>query len=315
MTITKRCSDTGFLRTLFFATIILVVAAEAREAHPLLDGVILHGKFMNMRVGDGFAKDMARAMFPSIRLEASNSLGQGGMEGVVYHWPRGTVQVWRLDNYAAVVVSQGEIRLVSITLGSNESGNSRDLTTFDDLVKAAATEGDVTEYLVKNNVQFRISERNDVQNEWGGKTQASYRNYVIDKTGRILKFVNGRLLAVLLCDQENFNRLAGNPERLDVLLESGRVWVEPDLMALRLIHDPRPDCPPGAEDDCYRTTVNLLGIGANGDVGPTAVTQYHSSLTERFLKTIQQWRFRPYLIDGSPVEVETAIEVRLLEKK
>jgi protein TonB len=50
-------------------------------------------------------------------------------------------------------------------------------------------------------------------------------------------------------------------------------------------------------------------ISKNGGVGNLRVVSGPAMLRQSALDAVKNWRFRPYLLDGEPVEVDTAVNV------
>ncbi|MFL6299121.1 MAG: TonB family protein [Terriglobales bacterium] len=57
-------------------------------------------------------------------------------------------------------------------------------------------------------------------------------------------------------------------------------------------------------------TVHLHAvIAANGNLEALRVLDGHPMLAEAALEAVRQWRFRPYILNGRPIEVQTAVTV------
>ena len=50
-------------------------------------------------------------------------------------------------------------------------------------------------------------------------------------------------------------------------------------------------------------------IGKDGDIRELQVVSGHPMLVPAAIEAVKQWRYRPYLLNGEPVEVETNITV------
>ena len=57
------------------------------------------------------------------------------------------------------------------------------------------------------------------------------------------------------------------------------------------------------------TVVLLATIGTNGGVEALRVISGPASLQQAALDAVRQWTYRPYLLNNTPVEVETTINV------
>lgn len=51
-------------------------------------------------------------------------------------------------------------------------------------------------------------------------------------------------------------------------------------------------------------------IGKDGSVRNLSVVEGGPPLLQLALEAVQQWHYEPYLVNGKPVEVETAVRVR-----
>ena len=72
----------------------------------------------------------------------------------------------------------------------------------------------------------------------------------------------------------------------------------------------QPVYPPLAQKSGVKGTVKLLTlIGRDGTVQSVRVISGHPLLAPAAMTAVRQWVYRPYLLRGEPVEVETAILV------
>jgi len=77
-----------------------------------------------------------------------------------------------------------------------------------------------------------------------------------------------------------------------------------------LIQRVQPEYPPLAKQARIQGTVLLHAvIDREGKIEDLQVLGGHPLLVETALKAVQQWRYRPYYLDGEPVEVETQITI------
>jgi protein TonB len=87
-----------------------------------------------------------------------------------------------------------------------------------------------------------------------------------------------------------------------------------ELEKLRVGGDPQPSLPAGAKMIMHRDNVKKISLAVKVCVGedgvPNSVKLVRSSdygdANEKVLSDIRKWRFRPYLLNGSPVPVCTA---------
>ncbi len=77
-----------------------------------------------------------------------------------------------------------------------------------------------------------------------------------------------------------------------------------------LIRQIKPAYPPLAKQTHTQGMVVLQAIIArDGTIQQLRVASGHPLLTRAAVEAVQQWRYRPYLLNGEPVEVETQITV------
>ena len=77
-----------------------------------------------------------------------------------------------------------------------------------------------------------------------------------------------------------------------------------------LIHKVQPAYPPLARQARIQGTVVLQAlIGKDGAIQNLHVVSGHPMLTGAALDAVKQWRYKPYFLNGEPVEVETTINV------
>lgn len=83
-----------------------------------------------------------------------------------------------------------------------------------------------------------------------------------------------------------------------------------NVTAAMLINRVQPIYPPLARQTRISGTVRLHAIiGKNGAVTQLEVISGHPLLVQAALDAVRQWRYRPTLLNGEPVEVDTTIDV------
>lgn len=96
-----------------------------------------------------------------------------------------------------------------------------------------------------------------------------------------------------------------------------RIRVGGSVEAAKLVFQPKPDYPEGAQEKGIEGTVLLESvIGVDGNVLDAAVrNEADPELANSALDAVRQWRYQPALLNGEPVEVVTTITVnfRLVE--
>ena len=89
-----------------------------------------------------------------------------------------------------------------------------------------------------------------------------------------------------------------------------RIRVASRVVEANLIHDVTPQYPLEAGRARIEGTVVLLAvIGADGSVRDVRVESGLPILAQAAIDAVKQWRYKPYLIDGQPVEVDSRITI------
>ncbi len=89
-----------------------------------------------------------------------------------------------------------------------------------------------------------------------------------------------------------------------------RVRVSQGVTAGLVIHKVQPNYPPLAKTARVQGTVQLAAIiGKDGTIQNLHVISGHPLLTQAALDAVKQWRYKPYVLNGEPVEVDTTIQV------
>jgi periplasmic protein TonB len=89
-----------------------------------------------------------------------------------------------------------------------------------------------------------------------------------------------------------------------------RIRVASRVVEANLIHDVAPQYPPEAGRARIEGTVVLLAvIGTDGSVKDVRVENGLPVLAQAAIDAVKQWRYKPYMIDGEPVEVDSRITI------
>jgi periplasmic protein TonB len=100
--------------------------------------------------------------------------------------------------------------------------------------------------------------------------------------------------------------LAKSPEPTPVR----RIRVASRVVEANLIHDVPPQYPPEAGRARLEGPVVLMAvIGQDGSVKDVRVESGLPILAQAAIDAVRQWRYKPYLIDGEPVEVDSRITI------
>jgi protein TonB len=85
-------------------------------------------------------------------------------------------------------------------------------------------------------------------------------------------------------------------------------WAEGNL-----VFRVQPIYPPLARQARIQGTVELRAIiSKTGTIENLTVVSGHPMLVKSALEAVRQWRYRPYLLNGDPIEVETSVTVNFL---
>jgi len=89
-----------------------------------------------------------------------------------------------------------------------------------------------------------------------------------------------------------------------------RVHVAARIVEANLIHDVPPTYPPEAGRERIEGAVVLLAvIGKDGSVQDVRVESGLPILAQAAIEAVKQWRYKPYLLNGEPVEVDSRITI------
>jgi TonB family protein len=89
-----------------------------------------------------------------------------------------------------------------------------------------------------------------------------------------------------------------------------RVRVSQEVMEGFVLKQVQPQYPPLARQANIQGQVVLQAlIGKDGTIQTVHVVSGNSMLTDSALEAVRQWRYKPYFLNGEPVEVETSIKV------
>jgi len=89
-----------------------------------------------------------------------------------------------------------------------------------------------------------------------------------------------------------------------------RVRVSQGVTEGLLVHKVTPSYPPLARQARIQGAVVLAAlIGKDGSIQNLKVVSGHPMLTSSALEAVRQWKYKPYFLNGEPVEVDTQITV------
>jgi periplasmic protein TonB len=89
-----------------------------------------------------------------------------------------------------------------------------------------------------------------------------------------------------------------------------RVRVSQGVSEGLLVHQVRPVYPPLARSARIQGSVVLQAvIGKDGSIQNLRLVSGHPMLTSSAMEAVKQWKYKPYFLNGEPVEVDTQITV------
>src|SRR5271166_5139067 len=104
--------------------------------------------------------------------------------------------------------------------------------------------------------------------------------------------------------------ISGVPAAVPKAATPQRVRVSQGVSQGLLIHKVQPTYPPLARQARIQGTVVLQAlIGKDGAIQNLHVVSGHPMLTASALEAVKQWKYKPYYLNGEPVEVSTTINV------
>jgi periplasmic protein TonB len=104
--------------------------------------------------------------------------------------------------------------------------------------------------------------------------------------------------------------ISSTPPAIPHLAPPTVVRVSSGVSAGLLVHKVNPEYPPLARQARVQGTVLLEAvIGKDGTIENLKVVSGHPMLVGSAVNAVKQWRYRPYLLNGEPVEVQTQVQV------
>jgi protein TonB len=82
------------------------------------------------------------------------------------------------------------------------------------------------------------------------------------------------------------------------------------VQAVKLIEAPKPEYPPSAREARIQGVVRFnVEIGESGTVKNVSLVSGHPLLVPPAVKAVQRYIYQPSLLNGTPVEVVTVVDV------
>jgi len=89
-----------------------------------------------------------------------------------------------------------------------------------------------------------------------------------------------------------------------------RVRVSQGVMQSLIVKKVNPTYPQGAKDDHIQGAVELnVIVDKQGNVSKLQLISGHPILAPAAIDAVKQWKYKPYLLNGNPIEVETKVTV------
>jgi protein TonB len=124
--------------------------------------------------------------------------------------------------------------------------------------------------------------------------------------GGVAGGVPGGVLSEVLSSTRSVPAQAKMPDPMPVK----RIRVASRVVEANLIHDVTPQYPPEAGRARLEGAVVLLAvIGTDGSVKDVRVESGLPILAQAAIDAVKQWRYKPYMVDGDPVEVDSRITI------
>jgi periplasmic protein TonB len=124
--------------------------------------------------------------------------------------------------------------------------------------------------------------------------------------GGVVGGIPGAVLGDVLGSTRSAPVLAKAPAAMPIK----RIRLAPRIVEANLVHDVPPTYPPEAGRARIEGTVVLLAvIGKDGSVQNVRVESGLPILAQAAIDAVKQWRYRPYLLNGEPVEVDSKITI------
>src|SRR3954449_8726581 len=103
---------------------------------------------------------------------------------------------------------------------------------------------------------------------------------------------------------------AGSNVALPKVATPQRVRVSSGVQSGILVRKVQPSYPPLARQARIQGSVVLQAqISKNGDIENLQLVSGHPMLAPAAIEAVKQWKYKPYLLNGEPVEVETQVQV------
>ncbi|SRR5579871_300486 len=104
--------------------------------------------------------------------------------------------------------------------------------------------------------------------------------------------------------------ISSTPVAVPKVATPQRVRVSQGVVSGLKVRDVKPNYPPLARQARIQGTVVLHAvIGKDGGIQNLTLISGHPMLAPAAIEAVKQWRYKPYLLNGEPVEVDTEVQV------
>ncbi len=104
--------------------------------------------------------------------------------------------------------------------------------------------------------------------------------------------------------------ISSTPAAVPKIATPQRVRVSSGVIAGQGLSQPQPNYPPLAKQARIQGTVILHAlISKEGTIEGLTLVSGHPMLAPSAIEAVKRWKYKPYLLNGEPVEVDTTIEV------
>jgi periplasmic protein TonB len=104
--------------------------------------------------------------------------------------------------------------------------------------------------------------------------------------------------------------ISSTPVAVPKVAAPQRVRVSQGVVSGLKVRDVKPNYPPLARQARIQGTVVLHAvIGKDGSIQNLTLISGHPMLAPAAIDAVKQWKYRPYLLNGEPVEVDTEVQV------
>ena len=125
---------------------------------------------------------------------------------------------------------------------------------------------------------------------------------------RLPPTVEGKAAGTRTSESGTQNAVPGEVERASAVEPAGVVNLEPEVAEGSLVHRVEPDYPEEARKQGIQGAVVLeVHIGRDGAIQDVKVVSGQLLLANAAIAAVKQWRIRPHMVQGQPVEMQTRI--------